>query len=108
MISEWVSQYGGDLVRYALYAVLGFIGIALKTVITDWFKDKTKRAIAKTCVLAVEQMYKDLHGEEKLNKCLSLMEDMLAEKGIELSVDTMRMYIEEQVAKLNVVVNEVE
>ena len=108
MFHEWLGEYGGEIISMIATAILGFVGIAIKSAVTDWLNDKKKRSIAKTCVLAVEQMYKDLHGEDKLNKCLVLMEDMLAEKGIMMSADTMRMLIEEQVAKLNIVFNEVD
>lgn len=101
MLQEWLGQYGGEVISMIVTAILGFVGIAIKASVTDWLNDKKKRAIAKTCVLSVEQMYKDLHGEDKLNKCLAIFEDMLSEKGISLSADTMRLLIEEQVAKMN-------
>ena len=107
MVKEWLAEYGGGLISSIIAAVLGFVGLAIKDVLKKIANDKTKKSIAKTCVLAVEQLYKDIHGEEKYNKCVEAMLQMLEEKGITVSELELKMLIEEQVAKLNVVFNEV-
>lgn len=50
---------------------------------------------------AVEQMYKDLHGDEKLQKALEAASDMLLTKGITISDIELRLLIEAAVAEFN-------
>lgn len=84
-----------------LTALAGYIGIFAKKLYTKYVNDKTKQAVAKTVVQAVEQIYKDLHGEEKLNKALEAASEMLAEKGITITDLEMRMLIEAALAEFN-------
>lgn len=55
----------------------------------------------KTCVRAVEQIYTDLHGEEKLNKCIEAASAMLGEKNIVITDIEIRMLIEAAVNEFN-------
>ena len=62
---------------------------------------ETKLSIVKTCVNAVEQTRKDIHGEEKLAVCLEGVKEMLAIKGIEASDFELKMLIEAELAEQN-------
>ena len=77
------------------------MGIVVKRIYEKYINDKTKQAVAKTVVQAVEQIYYDLHGDEKLNMALQSMSEMLAEKNIHISELEMRMLIESAVAEFN-------
>ena len=79
----------------------GYLGIVINTLCTKYINDKTKEAVAKTAVQFVEQVYKDLHGEDKLNVAFSAASDMLAEKGIKVSELEMRALLEAAVAEFN-------
>ena len=46
-------------------------------------------------------MYKDLHGDEKLQKALEVASDMLLTKGITISDIELRMLVESAVAEFN-------
>ena len=70
-IKLFISEYGTTILYAVLTALAGYIGIFAKKLYTKYVNDKTKQAVAKTVVQAVEQIYKDLHGEEKLNKARS-------------------------------------
>ena len=85
----------------ALTAIAGYLGIVAKNLFTKYVNDKTKEAVAKTAVKFVEQVYKDLHGEDKLNAALNAASEMLAEKGITVSQLEMRVLIEAAVAEFN-------
>ncbi len=50
---------------------------------------------------AVEQLYKDLHGEEKYNKAVEALIEMLGEKGIAISELEIKMLIEAAVVEFN-------
>ena len=101
MFAEFLNTYGMQLVYMALTAIAGYLGIVAKNLFTKYINDKTKENVAKTAVKFVEQVYKDLHGEEKLNAALEAASEMLAEKGITVSHLEMRVLIEAAVAEFN-------
>lgn len=100
-IKLFISEYGTTILYAVLTALAGYIGLFAKKLYTKYVNDKTKQAVAKTVVQAVEQIYKDLHGEEKLNKALEAASEMLAEKGITITDLEMRMLIEAALAEFN-------
>jgi len=59
--------------------------------------DKTKTDVAKDAVRFVEQVYIDLHGEEKLKKATEAASEMLAAKGITVTALELRVLIESAV-----------
>ena len=81
--------------------IAGYLGIYLKRIVTEWFNDKTKQKVARVCVKAVEQIYTDLHGEDKLNECIKAVTAMLEEKGITITELEIRMLIESAVGEFN-------
>lgn len=101
MFAEFINIYGMEI----LLAVLGFIGMVLgfvlKNLAKKFLNDKTKQAIAKACVQFVEQVYKDIHGEDKLYAALERAAELLAEKGIKFSAVEMETLIEAAVAEFN-------
>lgn len=99
--NEFLSTYGTKILGTILTALAGYLGVVIKNLCQKYLNDKTKQDVAKTCVKAVEQIYKDLHGEEKFNKALECISDMLAEKGIAVSETEMKMLIESAVAEFN-------
>ena len=98
---SFINQYGTEILFSVVTAIAGYIGIVAKNLFTKYINDKTKTAVAKTAVQFVEQVYKDLHGEEKLNCALSAASEMLTEKGITTSDLELRYLIEAAVAEFN-------
>lgn len=98
---KFINEYGTMIVYALLTAFAGYLGMVAKTYYTKWFNDKTKRAIAKSVVKFVEQVYKDLHGEDKLNEAMKAFSEMLAEKGITISELEMRVLLESALAEFN-------
>ena len=101
IIKEFINSYGMTILYSVITAIAGYIGIVLKNLYKKYADDKTKKAVAKTVVSAVEQLYKDLHGEEKYQKAMEAMSEMLAEKGINISEIEIKMLIEAAVAEFN-------
>lgn len=101
MFAEFINTYGAEILYAIITAIAGYVGIVLKNLCTKYINDKTKAAVAKTAVQFVEQVYKDLHGEDKLKEALSAASEMLAEKGITVSDLEMRALIEAAVAEFN-------
>lgn len=102
---EWfdmfMTQYGVEVIGTLFLALAGVFGLIAKDLATRYLNDKTKRAVAKVVVQAVEQVYTELHGEEKLNQALEMFSDLLAEKNITISTLEMRVLLEAAVAEFN-------
>lgn len=101
MFAEFIDQYGMEILYAIITAIAGYIGIVIKNLCTKYINDKTKISVAKTAVQFVEQVYKDLHGEEKLNEALTAAAEMLTEKGITVSDLELKVLIEAAVAEFN-------
>ena len=101
MFAEFINIYGMEI----LTAILGFIftllGFVLKSLAKKYLDDNTKMTVAAVCVQFVEQVYKELHGEEKLYKALERASELLYEKGIDFSAVEMETLIEAAVAEFN-------
>ena len=101
MFAEFINTYGLQILYAIITAIAGYIGIVVKNLVTKYINDKTKQSVAKSAVQFVEQVYKDMHGEEKLKAALSAASEMLAEKGITVTDLEMRVLIEAAVAEFN-------
>ena len=101
LINDFLSQYGTMILYAVLTAVAGFLGTQIKKLYERYITDKTKKDVVETCVKAVEQLYKDSHGEDKKNKAIESIVAMLAEKGISITELEIELLIEATVAEFN-------
>lgn len=99
--NEFLSDYGSQILYAILTAIAGYLGIFAKRLYSKYIDDQTKKSVIKTVVQAVNQLYKDLHGEDKYNKAVELASDMLIEKGISISELEIKMLIEAAVNEFN-------
>lgn len=101
VFNAFMEAYGMEIISAILTAIAGVLGVALKRLATKYINSETKQNVAKTVVQAVEQIYKDLHGEDKLNKAMETMAAMLGEQGITVTDLEMRMLLESAVGEFN-------
>ncbi len=101
MILEFINQYGYMILYAALTAIAGFLGAQIKKRIDRVTADEEKRKAVETVVKAVEQMYQDLSGREKLEKAKENILAILQSKDIAISEIEMDMLIEACVAEFN-------
>lgn len=101
MIKEFIEQYGLGILYTIIMAIAGFIGAKIKNLYEEKMTDKTKRDVVETCVKAVEQMYNDLSGAEKLERAKANIVMMLNQKGIDITELELDMLIEAVVAGFN-------
>lgn len=106
IFSEFIAEYGTTLLYTVITAIAGYIGIAVKTIYKKYIDDKTKQDVVKTCVKAVEQLYKDLSGEEKYQMAIESVNEMLTEKGLTITTLELEMLIESAVNEFKNQVNE--
>lgn len=98
---EIFATYALPIIAAAVTALAGFLGAQLKSLYQKYINDKTKESVVRTCVKAVEQLYHDLGGPEKLEKAKEGIEDMLNEKGIPITELEMNLLIEAVVSEFN-------
>ena len=101
MIVEFINTYGLQLMYMLVTAVFGYLGIVAKKMVEKYLQDKAKRDVAKTAVQFVEQVYKDLHGPEKLAEAMEAASAMLAEKGITVTDLELKVLLEATLAEFN-------
>lgn len=101
IFTDFLNTYGMPLLYSVVTAIMGYVGLVIKRLYEKYLGDSTKRAVAKTVVGAVEQLYKDLHGEEKYQKAAEAMSEMLTKKGIKITDLEIKMLVEAAVNELS-------
>ena len=84
-----------------LTGMAGYIGMQIKKLYEKYVNNKVKQDVARTCVKAVEQLYHDLGGPEKLKKAQEGVRQMLEEKGITITELELNLLIESIVSEFN-------
>lgn len=95
------QDYGLQIIGSILMGIAGYLGIVCKRLADKYLQDKTKQAVAKIVVRSVEQCYKDLHGDDKLQKALTAASEMLSEKGISCTDVELRLLLEDALGEFN-------
>ena len=101
MFSEIIAVYGAQIVGTLLVAVFGILGMAARDLAAKYLDSSAKRTLARTVVRFAEQVYKDLHGQEKLSAALAVFASLLRERGIRASETEMTVLLEAAVAEFN-------
>ena len=81
-ILETIQPYILEIIVAILTGVASFIGMKIKKVYEDHVNTKTKKDVVDTTVKYVEQVYKDIHGQET-----KIIQEKLVKK------DNVTMYI---------------
>lgn len=101
LVTEIINTYGVELLGMIVYIIFGAVALFIKKIATKALNSDIKQSLAKTAVQAVEQMYKDIHGEEKLNKAMEHLAETLKEYNIEISTSEMKLLLEAAVGEFN-------
>lgn len=101
IIKSFINEYGMTILYAVITTIAGYIGTRCKAIYERYINTKIKKDVANTVVSAVEQIYKDLHGEEKFNQAVIAASEMLTEKGISATELELRMLIEAAVNEFN-------
>lgn len=101
-----MENYIIEIIMGIITAVLSFVGIKIKEAYTKYADTKVKKEIVKSTVEYVEQVFKDIHGEEKLEKAKEKALEWLKEKKIKISNTELEVLIESAVNSFNKKVSE--
>lgn len=101
---DFINQIMPSLVDFIAVVVgcgLMYAGHYVKKLYNKYVDNETKKDVVNTTVQYVEQVYQDIHGEEKLEKALERASKLLQEKGITISNTELETLIESAVCGFN-------
>ena len=90
-----------SLLGTVVTCLFGYIGLKAKQVYTKYVDNQVKQDVVNSTVNYVEQVYKDIHGKEKLQKAKEKVTEILTEQGIKITDADLEMLIESAVYGLN-------
>lgn len=100
-IMEVVMPAVLQLAGTVLMVMAGIIGYQVKKIYNQYIDTQVKKDVVDTTVKYVEQVYTDIHGEEKLAKAIECASQLLNDQGIIVSVDELETLIEAAVNGFN-------
>lgn len=101
---EFLNEIMPSLLSFVgtVVAVLfGYLGVKVKQLYNKYVDTQVEKDVVNSTVKYVEQIYTDIHGEEKLNEALKQASSILQEKGIQVSQDQLKTLIESAVYGMN-------
>lgn len=90
-----------SLVGTIVAVLLGYAGVEIKKLYKKYVNTQVEKDVVNSTVKYVEQIYTDIHGEDKLNEALKQASSILQEKGIQVSQDQLKTLIESAVYGMN-------
>ncbi len=101
MFEYFMSTYAESILMAIACVIFGLMGYAVRQLCKATLTNDTKLSVAKVAAQFVEQVWKEIHGPEKLQKALETAEALLKKKGIDFDAEEMRILIEAAVAEFN-------
>lgn len=80
-----INGYINQIILTILLLFAAFLGAQVRNIYRKYVNTEIKQAVCKTAVLFVEQVYRDIHGPDKLAAAMARASDILKEYGIEIS-----------------------
>lgn len=107
-----MEQFHAELINLVMIIVTACVGLVTKQVMTYLNKKgllhqlENNKAIVGVVVKAVEQMYEQLHGNEKLNVAKIELIKLMKDKGIKISEKELDLLIHSSVNEMNQTIKE--
>ena len=96
-----MKSYVYQIILMIVIALAGWLGVQIKNLYQKYVTTEIKQAVCRTVVRFVEQVYKDLHGKEKLRKAMERASQILATYDIHISEDELEAMLEAAVNEFN-------
>lgn len=100
---EFLGEMLWEIVICVFGIVITFVGTKTATLLGRIFREKNFDRqileIAKASVAAAEMIYREAGGEEKLAHAMEAAEKMLTEKGIGITKESLRVWLEAALAE---------
>ena len=101
MFKEFISSYGLQIITTVAVSIGGYISFKIKKLCDRYVDNQIKKDVIKTSVNAVEQLYKDIHGDEKKHQAMIYASKVLWQYGIEISEQELGLIVESVVNEIN-------
>lgn len=96
-----MKSYVYQIILMIVIALAGWLGVQIKNLYQKYVTTEIKQAVCRTVVRFVEQVYKDLHGKEKLRKAMERASQILATYDIHITEDELEAMLEAAVNEFN-------
>ena len=96
-----INQYLTQIILTLLLALAAFLGAQVRNIYRKYVTTEIKQNVIRTAVRFVEQVYKDIHGPEKLAQAMAKASEILEGYGITISESELVAMIEAAVNEFN-------
>ncbi len=96
-----LNQYINQIILMLILALAAWLGAQAKNLYRKYIDNEIKQNVCRTVVRFVEQVYIDLHGQDKLLQAMKRASAILKEYGIEISDTELVAMIEAAVNEFN-------
>lgn len=96
-----INQYLTQIILTLLLALAAFLGAQVRNIYRKYVTTEIKQNVIRTVVRFVEQVYKDIHGPEKLAQAMAKASEILEGYGITISESELVAMIEAAVNEFN-------
>lgn len=100
-IMEAIQPMIANVIVTVVGIVASYVGLKVKSIYNEKVNTKEKETVVQHTVEYVEQVCKDVHGEEKFNAAMDKVIELLEEKGIEFTKAELEVLIESAVNGFN-------
>lgn len=90
-----------SLAATIITCLFGYVGLTVKNAYTKYVDTDTKKKVVDSTVEYIEQVYTDIHGDDKFELAKEKVVNLLNEKCINISEEEIETLIESAVYGLN-------
>ena len=98
---NFINHYTNQIILSLLLLLAAFLGSQVKALYRKYVTTEIKQSVCRTAVRFVEQVYKDIHGPEKLAQAMAKASEILEGYGITISEAELVAMIEAAVNEFN-------
>ena len=100
-MGQVINGYILQIAQLVIVTIVAILAKAIKRLYEKYVNTQIKRDVVRTVVRCVEQIYVDLHGQDKLLKAMGRARVILEEKGIDIGDYELTSLIEAAVNEFN-------
>jgi len=100
-VNDIIQQYLVQIILTIFLALAAYLGAQAKNLWKKYVNTEIKQNVCRTVVRFVEQVYKDIHGPEKLAQAMAKASELLQGYGITISESELVTMLEAAVNEFN-------
>ena len=100
-MNDIIQQYLTQIILTIFLALAAYLGAQAKNLWKKYVNTEIKQNVIRSTVRYIEQVYKDIHGPEKLAKAMAKASEILEGYGITISESELVAMIEAAVNEFN-------